>query len=79
MLSKRERWRRLTGLDIEGPHPDCSRERTLFYLELVHFTTSRKWTRCRTCRACLRFDADDCENCDYWRAHLLSGPDSQDT
>ena len=74
MISHRERFGRVTGLEAEGRHPDYSRERTLFYFELVQLTSGRRHSRCRSCRECLQFDASACENCECWVSRMLSGP-----
>ena len=73
MISERERFRRITGLESEPRHVDYGLERRLFYLELVSLWGFRTHQRCRTCRACLRYDAADCEVCERWLAHLVTG------
>jgi len=78
MISQRERFGRVTGLEAEGRHPDYSRERTLFYVELVRLTSARRSPRRESCRFCLQSDASDCEDCDRWVSRMLAGPTRDD-
>lgn len=72
MITQREKFRRITGLESTSRCWDYSRDRALFYHELVRILATRRGARCRDCPMSLRIEVVDCENCERWIVRLGS-------